>query len=468
MSRKYSSLVLLVVLALVLITACSSSNGEGAETAVAEAKEPRVEPFVASGEPEIRDLQPTTEVVSNCNGVSEPVVKHPSISTETRHSVEWEIGGTAGVGLQIGSDLAPAKVNLEAALEGSVARDLSNSIQQGNAWDLPAEPGYIMEYTIMWREIWQPGYIDVTFLDPEPDIIRIDVDIRTGVQSEIIGQKATLCAPDAGSTVVSGAEPAEDEVSSTQPTFTAEPPTVTTLPSTMTPEGMGFRPIQVCPFFHKGTLYLDVVSNGGSCIASIPLMVDDQHKTAYPITDLSHDLYKIKPIVGYENGSGTACNYFIDVAIPPSHSIMLTMVDYTGEDVCGSMDGLRYAGNGEWLLTETGSEGIAPPVVDTITRAEVETWFRGTTDWDTVNDIIYNQIHTHPGKISFNEGDIIPKGALITADLGIEWTRYRPNIRLVANEGGGWGVFETLSEIHIQHANDLNHPVGGEYWMIDE
>ena len=46
-----------------------------------------------------------------------------------------------------------------------------------------------MEYTIMWREIWQPGYIDATFLDPEPEIMRINVRYRTGIESDIVGDR---------------------------------------------------------------------------------------------------------------------------------------------------------------------------------------------------------------------------------------------------------------------------------------
>ena len=48
-----------------------------------------------------------------------------------------------------------------------------------------------MEYTIMWREIWQPGYIDATFLDPEPEIMRINVRYRTGIESDIVGDRRT-------------------------------------------------------------------------------------------------------------------------------------------------------------------------------------------------------------------------------------------------------------------------------------
>lgn len=196
--RKSKHMIFIIALSILWLTACGSQKDEPGANAdgqlSSESQAPRVSSVVPFGEPEIRDLQPTIEVVSNCSGITEPIVKHPSLSTASSNSVEWEIGGSVGVGLDIGSDLAPAKVSLEAALEGRVARDLTNSIQQGNAWDLPAEPGYIKEYTIMWREVWQPGYIDATFFDPEPDILRINVAYRTGVQSEIIGENATRCS----------------------------------------------------------------------------------------------------------------------------------------------------------------------------------------------------------------------------------------------------------------------------------
>lgn len=215
MKRINQLIILIILVSVVCLAACTPDGtepGAARETEVESGTQPpRVSPVMPFGDPEVRDLQPTIEVVSNCGGVTQPVVKHPSITVGSSHSVEWEVGGTVGVGLQIGSDLAPAKVDLNAALEGSVSRDLTNSIQQGNAWDLPAEPGYIMEYTIMWREVWQPGYIDVTFLAPEPEILRIDVKYRTGVQSEIVGQNATRC--DSGS-----------EVTVTQAIATTRPP----------------------------------------------------------------------------------------------------------------------------------------------------------------------------------------------------------------------------------------------------
>ena len=156
---------------------------------------PQMGPVTPTGIPEVRDLSPTVHTVPNCSGVASPVISHPSMSVGSTHTVEWSVGGSTGIGVTIGEGVLPVGVNLEAALEGHVENDLTNSIQQTSAWELPADPGFIMEYTIMWREVWQPGYLDVTFMEPEPKIMRIDVKYRTGVESEIIGDRATPCDP---------------------------------------------------------------------------------------------------------------------------------------------------------------------------------------------------------------------------------------------------------------------------------
>lgn len=176
-----------------LIAACTPTGIEPAATQPESTQAPEIGALVPFGQPDVRDLGPTTEVVPNCAGQTEPIVKHPSMTTVTLHSVEWEVGGSAGVGLTIGEGVIPGGVNLEGVLERQVSNEIGSQVQQSNAWDLPAEPGYIVEYTVMWREIWQTGYMDVTFLDPAPRIERINLTYRTGIQSDIIGQKPTRC-----------------------------------------------------------------------------------------------------------------------------------------------------------------------------------------------------------------------------------------------------------------------------------
>ena len=123
----------------------------------------------------------------------------------------------------------PGGVNLQAALEGHVANDLTNSIQQSNAWELPADPGTIMEYTIAWREVWQPAYVDVTFMEPEPEIIRINVMYRTSVRSDILGQNQRPCAPETPSVDGGTVTPITEATASVEPTQTAVVPLAETL-----------------------------------------------------------------------------------------------------------------------------------------------------------------------------------------------------------------------------------------------
>jgi len=214
-------------LLVLLLVACAPS---AEEPAMGQA--PLMGSIVPFGVPEVRDLAPTSEVVPNCNGDTSPVIKNPSITTISANTVEWQVGGSVGTGLTIGQGIVPAGIDLQAALEGHVATDITNMLQHGNAWELPADPGTIREYTIMWRETWQPAYIDVTFMDPEPQIIRIDVKYRTGIQSDIVGDKVTRC--DLGATTQ--AEP-----------VTAQPSPVaaTQSPPTAAPDSGNTQP---CPF----------------------------------------------------------------------------------------------------------------------------------------------------------------------------------------------------------------------------
>ena len=228
MQTRYRLFSLIFLLCLAALAACG-----GVEQP--EPFAPEMGPIVPFGSPEVRDLGPTTEIVPNCDGVTSPVIKNPSRTVGSSHSVEWQVGGIVGAGLTIGKGVVPGGVDLQAALEGHVANDLTNIIQQGDAWELPADPDTIMEYTIMWREVWQPGYIDLTFIDPEPEIMRIDVRYRTGVRSEIVGQRRSDC--DSGTPGVVLEDVASGQVEPTEPTAVELPPTNTPAlpPPTNTP-----------------------------------------------------------------------------------------------------------------------------------------------------------------------------------------------------------------------------------------
>jgi len=78
---------------------------------------PIVSPVLAVGPAEICDLQPTTEIVTNCGGGNNTITKHPAMTVLTSHAVEWETGGQAGVSVNIGDGPVPGGVDLAAALD---------------------------------------------------------------------------------------------------------------------------------------------------------------------------------------------------------------------------------------------------------------------------------------------------------------------------------------------------------------
>ena len=108
-----------------------------------------------------------------------------------------------------------------------------------------------------------------------------------------------------------------------------------------------YRPLQICPFIDNGKLYLNVVSKGGSCIPSVPLVVDGEAYTAYLIRD-REVMYDSREVPDYEQTGGWSCNYRIDMASPPQEAIVLTLVDLTDEEICHSPDRLTYSA-GLWI-----------------------------------------------------------------------------------------------------------------------
>lgn len=177
---------------LVIITLLSACSPSQSVEPIASA--PLVGPVIPVGEAEVRDLSPTTEVISNCGSGGGTVIKHPSMSVVTNYAVEWEVGGTTGVGVTIGEGVVPGGVNLSSTLEGRYATQLDQGIQQAAAWELPAEPDTVVEYTLMWREVWQPGYVEIKLANES--VIRANVRYRTGIQSDIVGKRAENCSSD--------------------------------------------------------------------------------------------------------------------------------------------------------------------------------------------------------------------------------------------------------------------------------
>lgn len=152
---------------------------------------PRVGKIVPVGEPVRVDLHPTTEKIPNCSGSTSTVSKHADMTIVTGHSVEWEVGGEAGVGVTIGEGVLPFGVDLSSALTGSTGEGIVQEFSQSSSWTLSASPGEIVEYTLAWWELWQSGYIDVTLADRT--VHKVIVRYRSGIHSEITAQIAYDC-----------------------------------------------------------------------------------------------------------------------------------------------------------------------------------------------------------------------------------------------------------------------------------
>lgn len=152
---------------------------------------PVVDPVVLVGQPETRDLGPSAETIWNCGSGGGPVVKSPSMSVATNWAVEWEVGGVVGTGVRIGDGVIPGGVDLSASLEGHNVVKLGEDVEKRIEWSLPAEPNTVVVYTLMWREIWQSGYVNVRLSDQQ--VVRVTVRYRTGIQSEIVGKRVQPC-----------------------------------------------------------------------------------------------------------------------------------------------------------------------------------------------------------------------------------------------------------------------------------
>jgi len=162
-----------------------------APTSAPTQNSPKLGPLVPTGEQEVIELGTTVEEVWNCGDGGGTIVKHPSRSISTNYSVEWEVGGSIGVGVIIGEGVIPAGVNLSGALEGHYQSGFGSGYQQTTSWDLPAEPNTIVNYTLVWREIWEKGYIDL--LMPDNTNLRVNVRYRTHIGSDNVGKQVISC-----------------------------------------------------------------------------------------------------------------------------------------------------------------------------------------------------------------------------------------------------------------------------------
>jgi hypothetical protein len=191
MARRFLGFIF--VLVSLFMVACTS-GGQTVEPPASQATDtpsPVFGSVVSVSDPVPRPLLQTSEIVPNCGGGSEPVVKHPALGTINLNGVEWEVGGQFGVGVRVGHPTVPIGVDLSAVLEVADRTKLEQSLQQSVTWDLPAAPGEIMTYIIGWEELWQPAYVEVNF--GNQDVRRINVNYRTSVRSNIINSSRQNC-----------------------------------------------------------------------------------------------------------------------------------------------------------------------------------------------------------------------------------------------------------------------------------
>jgi len=188
-------LFVLFSLAIALFVAACEGPGQADVEPPAPLPTPTLPPQLGGvqhvGEPIDRPLSQTTEIVQNCGGGSEPIVKHPSLGAVSANSVEWEVGGQFGFGLKIQPPGSPVGVDLTGVIEVADRTKLEQNLQQGVSWDLPAAPGEIMTYNLSWSEQWQPATVEVRFSDQ--DVRQINVTYRTGVESNIENSNVQYC-----------------------------------------------------------------------------------------------------------------------------------------------------------------------------------------------------------------------------------------------------------------------------------
>ncbi|WP_420643488.1 hypothetical protein [Candidatus Leptofilum sp.] len=186
-------IVFLIIIAVSTAACGGTGGGESSVAEVSPTSTPTTvaNPFVPQGESITRPLRNSTEVVRNCQEDNPTIYKEPSRSVSTSHSVEWSVGGETGVGVSVGPEAWGSSVNVEASISATYGQSSSQTTEQGNGWSLPARAGTIMTYELAWTEEWQPGYIEVVF--PDQNIVKVDVLIRTGLNSQIINEQPQSC-----------------------------------------------------------------------------------------------------------------------------------------------------------------------------------------------------------------------------------------------------------------------------------
>jgi len=189
-------ILLLSSLLMIFLSSCSQpptivAGTPTTTTTTTPPQEYALGPFIPVGDKIERIVATTTEPVRNCAGHNEPIIKEPSRSTTSSHSVEWSVGGQTGVGATIGEGVIPGGIDLTSSIALTTGKRDIESVTTGNGWQLPSPPGEITTYFIEWKEIWQPGYIEVRVGDKV--LYKIDTLVRLEVNSRIVGENSEPC-----------------------------------------------------------------------------------------------------------------------------------------------------------------------------------------------------------------------------------------------------------------------------------
>ena len=159
--------------------------------------------FVPVGTPIRRELGTYTEILENCRGIDEVFLNTPPYPLAADHLIEWSYQGVTGTTFQLtewilngSTEIQTQEPSDEDPLPGILSEQLNlhesffqtygeiygHSSRRGSGWILSAEPNTAVEYTLIWAEIWQPGYVDINIEGRDP--IRVNILYRTDILGE--------------------------------------------------------------------------------------------------------------------------------------------------------------------------------------------------------------------------------------------------------------------------------------------
>lgn len=163
-----------------------------------------------SGSPKDVPLGTTVERVYNCGLGGDTLYLTPFRSISSGKSLYWEKGtefeqeadgslsGGFGLGLEATAQIG---TSLGLELQEKYGENYELGEEVGTGWQLPAQPGEWLEYTLQWSEVWVWGDIQ---RENGKKLQQIDYRLRRAIRSEIVDKKLLRCddtaAPAAGPT----------------------------------------------------------------------------------------------------------------------------------------------------------------------------------------------------------------------------------------------------------------------------